>query len=492
VSRAVPHALVVDCTEWFLDPAWRAHVTPRHWRRLPSRAATAVALVDERLRARGCRATFVVMPELATKAPERLRALVAHDHELALAFVVATPLERLPLDERARVLAAVASDLARVEAVTGHAVVGVAFVLPAAEAAPVDERDAWWRAPLAALGVCHELRVGADGAYAAIALDDERLAATGRAFAAWRLDAGAPELAGLPVALRRAHAAQIDAADAAFEQFVAAGRGSVAAAMGFLPAPPPVRRTQLPAAAEVEPAAAALPLTIVVPLKDEADGIEALARELAHVRQRLADVASSSFVFVDDGSTDRTHALLVEHFGGAAWARIVRHDHNRGVAAAIRTGIAAADTDLVASIDGDLSYDPLELRTMLRLAADADVVTASPYHPAGSVRNVPRWRLFLSLGLSRIYRVLLRRPIHTWTSCFRVYRRAFVQPLPLENEGFLGTAELLVRVLRRGGRVAEHPCVLEARLFGFSKMRVVRVVREHLGLLWRVVRGRVR
>jgi dolichol-phosphate mannosyltransferase len=80
----------------------------------------------------------------------------------------------------------------------------------------------------------------------------------------------------------------------------------------------------------------------------------------------------------------------------------------------------------------------------------------------------------------------------TWTSCVRVYRRAAVVDLPLANEGFLGTAELLVRVLRRGGRVVEHPCVLEARLIGYSKMRVLRTIGGHLRLLVDVVRRRVR
>ncbi|MCA8967981.1 MAG: glycosyltransferase family 2 protein, partial [Planctomycetes bacterium] len=133
-------------------------------------------------------------------------------------------------------------------------------------------------------------------------------------------------------------------------------------------------------------------------------------------------------------------------------------------------------------------------RPMLALldAQQADVVTASPYHPDGGVLHVPGWRLFLSRGLSLGYRLLLRRPIRTWTACFRVYRRAAVADLPLHNEGFLGTAELLVRVLRRGGVVVEHPCVLEARLLGFSKMRVPRTVLGHLRLLWQVVIGRVR
>lgn len=226
-------------------------------------------------------------------------------------------------------------------------------------------------------------------------------------------------------------------------------------------------------------------------LKDEADGIAALFRELDNVAAALADTADCSFVVVDDGSTDRTWELLQRHAGPRPRVQLVRHEHNRGVAAAIRTGFSTATCEWVASIDGDLSYDPMELQRMLPLLEHAEVVTASPYHPRGSVQNVPGWRLFLSRTLSLVYRVLLWRRIHTWTSCFRVYRREFVRDLPLRYEGFLGTAELLVRVLRRGGRVVEHPCVLEARLLGFSKMRVLRTVVSHLGLIWLVLWRRI-
>ena len=58
------------------------------------------------------------------------------------------------------------------------------------------------------------------------------------------------------------------------------------------------------------------------------------------------------------------------------------------------------------------------------LERGADVVTASPYHPDGGVANVPAYRLILSRGASFLYRVALRRDVHTYTSIFRAYRRA--------------------------------------------------------------------
>ena len=60
------------------------------------------------------------------------------------------------------------------------------------------------------------------------------------------------------------------------------------------------------------------------------------------------------------------------------------------------------------------------------MTGSVDLVTASPYHKDGGVRNVPGWRLFLSRGASFLYRRVLRSKLDTYTSCFRVYRRSSV------------------------------------------------------------------
>jgi len=183
--------------------------------------------------------------------------------------------------------------------------------------------------------------------------------------------------------------------------------------------------------------------------------------------------------------------VLAREFGNASDCRIVHHDKNRGVAAAIMTGIREAQTEIVCSIDCDCSYDPAVLESMLPLAASADLVTASPYHPHGRVRNVPGWRLFLSKSLSRLYSGVLGERIFTYTSCCRVYRRSRMLPLSLVHGGFLGTAEMLIRTKLAGGRIAEVPATLESRLLGESKMKVARTIRGHLGLLAGLLRGRL-
>jgi dolichol-phosphate mannosyltransferase len=156
------------------------------------------------------------------------------------------------------------------------------------------------------------------------------------------------------------------------------------------------------------------------------------------------------------------------------------------------TGLREARTEIVCSIDCDCSYDPLELKHMIPLlAGDVDLVTASPYHPAGGVRNVPGWRLSLSSGASWLYRRVLRSPLHTFTSCFRVYRRSSVLDLPITQRGFLGMAEILGQLLLRNGRVVEHPAVLNVRLFGASKMKTLRTIAGHLRLMSQLSRQRM-
>lgn len=232
-------------------------------------------------------------------------------------------------------------------------------------------------------------------------------------------------------------------------------------------------------------------VTIVIPCFNEEGSLSYLANTLTSVVAKLSDKYKPQILFVDDCSTDRTSVVLQEQFGNDSSITIVRHDVNRGVSAAILTGLAHADTDIVCSMDCDCSYDPHELANMLPLLTDdVSMVTASPYHRDGHVRNVPGWRLVLSRGLSAIYQRLLKQELATWTSCFRVYRRSHILDLPLQEDGFLGTAELSAQLVLNQRPIVEYPATLEVRLFGLSKMKTVKAILSHLRLLARIAVSR--
>lgn len=225
-------------------------------------------------------------------------------------------------------------------------------------------------------------------------------------------------------------------------------------------------------------------VSIVVPCFNEQAGLSHLQRSLFDVRVLLGPKYEVHFILVDDGSTDDTRGLMKNLFGNERDVILVRHDTNRGIGAAILTGIREARTEIVCSIDSDCSYAPRELARMLpMLVPGVDLVTASPYHPEGQVVNVPGWRLFLSKTASWMYRQVLKQRLHTYTSCFRVYRRSAILKLTLKHQGFLAVVELIGKLDLQDSVVVECPATLTTRIYGASKMKTAQVLLGHVRLL---------
>ncbi len=236
----------------------------------------------------------------------------------------------------------------------------------------------------------------------------------------------------------------------------------------------------------------ALPVTVVIPCCNEEPAIPFLAANLGILRSLGGRDHEFHYLFVDDGSTDGTWNALHREFGEWPGCDFVRHETNRGVAGAIQTGIERALTDVVCSIDCDCSYDPrLLLNMMPLLRDDVDMVTASPYHPAGRVAGLPAWRVLLSRTASVLHRLATGGRLYTYTSCFRVYRRTRAGGIKLADWGFLGVAEWADQMVLSGGRIVEYPAVLEVRRVGVSKMKVTRTVAGHVILLTRVLARRL-
>ncbi len=236
-----------------------------------------------------------------------------------------------------------------------------------------------------------------------------------------------------------------------------------------------------------------LSVSIVVPCFNEEASLDQLTQRLRFVRTSFETQLDLEFVFVDDGSSDATLAGLQQCFQDCGWAKVVRHPTNRGIAAAIMTGMRAASHELVATMDADCTYDPIQLGVLLeKMDSGTAMVTASPYHPNGEVEGIPGWRLGLSRAASYVYRRLVRTPIHTYTSCFRLHRRSMVLGITLQEDGFVGVAEMLWQVARRGGVIEEVPVRLTGRRVGYSKMRTLPVILAHLKLMARIILDRSR
>lgn len=105
-----------------------------------------------------------------------------------------------------------------------------------------------------------------------------------------------------------------------------------------------------------------LDLSVVVPVKDEAENAVPLLEEIAAA---LRGKVQFEVIFIDDGSKDGTGERLLAARAKNPELRVLRHQSNSGQSRGVRTGVIAARAPLVATLDGDGQNDPADIPNLL-------------------------------------------------------------------------------------------------------------------------------
>jgi len=192
-------------------------------------------------------------------------------------------------------------------------------------------------------------------------------------------------------------------------------------------------------------------LSVVVPVYNERSTVAEIIR-----RVRAADVPLLlDVVVVDDGSTDGTDQVLNAITDSTV--RVVRHDHNRGKGAAVRTGLERAKGDVVIIQDADLEYDPDDWPRLLEpiLKRKAYVVYGSRF--TGSRKNMLPLHWIGNRFLSLVTNVLYATTLSDMETCYKVFDRRVLDGVRLVSERFDFEPEVTAKVLRRGFRIYEVP-----------------------------------
>jgi len=200
----------------------------------------------------------------------------------------------------------------------------------------------------------------------------------------------------------------------------------------------------------------------LIPAFNEARSIDAVVKGVRGVVDRV--------IVVDDGSSDDTAERA-----RAARADVVRHEANRGKGSAVRTGLARVfegDFTHVLMLDADMQHLPEEAGRLLEVAARTGVEVVLGERQFDRDRTpAPRYHA------NRIGSAILARfvgaPVRDTQCGFRVFRVDALRPLRLMSTGYEIETEMLIKVLRRGGRAAGVPITA---VYGgeTSKLRPVR------------------
>jgi glycosyltransferase involved in cell wall biosynthesis len=218
-------------------------------------------------------------------------------------------------------------------------------------------------------------------------------------------------------------------------------------------------------------------ISAVMPaFNEEANLTESVGRMAAAL---TACARSFEVIVVDDGSQDGTPAVLERLKSEYPSLRVIRHPHNRGYGAALRSGFGAARYPWIFLMDSDNQFDPAQLGRLLSRAADADIVAGFRKH-----RRDPLLRRLNALAFFTLVRFLFGRLAQDVNCAFKLLRRDLIAGMQLHSDGALINTEVLVNARRMHARVVEiavdHFARHSGKQTGANPRVVLRAFRELL------------
>jgi glycosyltransferase involved in cell wall biosynthesis len=213
-------------------------------------------------------------------------------------------------------------------------------------------------------------------------------------------------------------------------------------------------------------------VSLVFPAWNEEEYVErAVARALAVLARITNDY---EVVIVDDASTDRTWEILQTLARRHPQLRVVRHGENQKLGGSLRTLFAMASKDVVVYSDIDLPFDLNEVDRAIRLMQylEADLIAGFRFDRTSEGLR----RIAYSFGYNWLIRALFGVRVRDINFSFKVIHRRVLDALELKSSGSLIDAELLVKAVRRGFRVAQIGVDYFPRTRGISTLSSPAVV----------------
>jgi dolichol-phosphate mannosyltransferase len=232
-----------------------------------------------------------------------------------------------------------------------------------------------------------------------------------------------------------------------------------------------------------------LKAVVVVPTYNEIQNIDALLEALLGLPGQI------NVLVVDDGSPDGTGGRVDEWARKESRVGVIHRPRKMGLGTAYKTGFTRAlaeGFEAMIEMDADFSHKPSYVPDLLAKATDFDLVIGSRYIPGGGTSGWGFHRRLLSEGANLFARGVLGLAVRDCTAGFRCYTAAALRRIDFSSvlaEGYSFQVEMLVRVLKSGGRVAEIPIIFEDRRHGKSKISRAEVFRA-IGTVMRLSRER--
>jgi glycosyltransferase involved in cell wall biosynthesis len=216
-------------------------------------------------------------------------------------------------------------------------------------------------------------------------------------------------------------------------------------------------------------------LSLFLPVLDEEDNLRPMHAKIQAALETLGKTAE--VIYVDDGSTDNSLAILKEIAASDPRVRVISLRRNYGQTAAMSAGIDAARGDILIPMDADLQNDPADIAKLLKkLDEGYDVVSGWRKNRQDKMisRKIP------SKIANRIVSWIGGVPLHDYGCSLKAYRREVIQDVKLYGEMH---RFIPIYASWAGARVAEIPVDHHARTMGKSKYGISRTIKVIFDLM---------
>jgi glycosyltransferase involved in cell wall biosynthesis len=218
-------------------------------------------------------------------------------------------------------------------------------------------------------------------------------------------------------------------------------------------------------------------VSIVVPFCNEEQSLPILLGRIQTATEPLRHRYEFEFIFVDDGSRDRSLSVAKDLVKAEPRLKVVELRRNYGQTSALQSAFDAAAGDIIISMDADLQHFPEEIpKFIAQIEAGHDVVCGWRHdRKEGILRRLP----------SRVANLIIRRvsglTIHDVGTTYRAYRREIVRDIQLlgESHRFIPVFAAVV-----GARIAEVPIENIERPHGKSNYGLARTLNVLIDLVF--------
>jgi len=220
-------------------------------------------------------------------------------------------------------------------------------------------------------------------------------------------------------------------------------------------------------------------LTVLIPVYNEINTIKEIIQRVQAMN------LASEILIVDDGSQDGTVDYL-KTIDGRDNIKVLSHEINLGKGSAIRTGIKAAQGDVILIQDADLEYDPRDYPALLQPLEEklADVVYGSRFL-GGPRRPVMFWHMVANKLLTLMTNILYDTILTDMETGYKVFRREIVDSIPLHAKRFDFEPEFTAKILKRKVRIFEVPISFNPRDYEEGKKIGIRDAFEAVWVLFK-------